>query len=298
MTYKYTIEQIVHNRKLALEYHTLALNSAIENDAVLFDIEKNIRTLSILEAKGDIKAKKQLLELQKQKDELLKKAGLSLTPPSPECKKCNDTGFVCKDYCKCVSSLALNKTENIEIPTTPFSKIDYKRFDSDFVTRNKGIYEDVQKICNLYPNNKRRVITLLGGTGNGKTLLAGATANEFLSRGFCVVAVTAFGFINRTLKYHTTFDDNKLSFLEPLLEADLLVIDDLGTESILKNITNEYLYLVLNERINTGKLTFITTNLSKDGIEKRYGTRIYSRLFDKNLAYSDALAGKDMRTAK
>ena len=36
------------------------------------------------------------------------------------------------------------------------------------------------------------------------------------------------------LKYHTTFDDNKQELLTHLIDSDLLVIDDLGTEPILK----------------------------------------------------------------
>jgi DNA replication protein DnaC len=110
------------------------------------------------------------------------------------------------------------------------------------------------------------------------------------------MAVTAFGFNNCVLKYHTTFDEQKLTHMEPLLDADLLVIDDLGTESILKNVTHEYLYVVLNERMNSKKLTVVTSNLSREGIRERYGERIYSRLFDKNLGYADILGGTDLRT--
>jgi len=295
MTFKQAVLQIVHSRKAVVENYALKLQAAIEANAELFALDKELRALAIAEAKGDKTAKKKSADLQKKLTELLAKSGISSAVPAPSCKKCNDTGFVKTDYCKCVINLALKDTNNIEISCTPFSKIDFKKFDKDFLERNKGIYDSAQEMCSLYPKNKRKIITLLGSTGTGKTLLAGACVAAFLSLGFSAVAVTAFGFVQRALKYHTIFDDTKNSFLEPLLAADLLVIDDLGTESTLKNVTHEYLFLVLSERLNAGKQTFITTNLDKEGILTRYGSRIFSRLFDKQLVFTDVLCGCDMR---
>ncbi|MDE6399177.1 MAG: ATP-binding protein, partial [Clostridiales bacterium] len=149
----------------------------------------------------------------------------------------------------------------------------------------------------LYPRNKKRCIVIGGGTGNGKTYLAGCFAKQLLERGASVMALTAFAANDRFLKYHTCFDANKSDWLDPLLDSTLLVIDDLGTESILKNVTLEYLYQVINERNTAGKLTMVTTNLGKDGILARYGERIYSRLFDKSLSYVAYFTGKDIRSA-
>ena len=118
-----------------------------------------------------------------------------------------------------------------------------------------------------------------------------------LERGMSVMAVTAFAANDRFLKYHTTFDENKSAYLDTMLDCALLVIDDLGTESILKNVTLEYLYQLVNERNTRGKLTLITTNLFPDNILSRYGERIYSRLFDKSLSFTAYLTGKDIRKA-
>ena len=116
--------------------------------------------------------------------------------------------------------------------------------------------------------------------------------------GRTVVFVTAFTFLNRALSYHTSFDQGRADMLTPLLDCDVLIIDDLGTESVLKNVTAEYLYLVVNQRQLRGLTTVITSNLSVDGVAARYGERIASRLFDRTLCYTAEFDFADIRKIK
>lgn len=62
------------------------------------------------------------------------------------------------------------------------------------------------------------------------------------------------------------------------LDADLLIIDDLGTETS-NSFTQSCLYSLINSRVVSGKPMIINTNLSSDEIKARYGDRIFSRLF-------------------
>jgi len=309
MTYKQAIASLTQKRKTQLDLAAVLLRDAFSNNPKLMALEKELRVMILAESKGEKIDNNKKATLEKQKSALLKELNLTETPPDPSCKKCNDTGFIVgaynptatnpnytqHSYCVCIKRLVLGGQQNIEIPLNTFANIDYTRFDPAHAERNIRVYEKVQKICDKYPLNKTRIITLLGTTGTGKTLLAGCAASSLLKKGYTVAAVTAFGFVNRALKFHTTFDDEKQSHLQSLLDSDLLIIDDLGTESTLKNITHEYLYLVLSERTNSGKITFFTTNLSKDGILARYGERLYSRLFDKNISFANILNGKDLR---
>ncbi len=80
-----------------------------------------------------------------------------------------------------------------------------------------------------------------------------------------------------------------------MLDCDVLVIDDLGTESTLKNVTKEYLYTVINERWLHGKTTVITTNLTPAELMNRYGESIASRILDKNKAIALLLDTKNTR---
>ncbi len=297
MTYKQAAEFVVGRRKHERDAAQILFGEALKSEPALLTVETELRALRLAEIKGEKIDQKHLVALEKEKSGMLAALGLTgdaLDPP-PHCAQCGDTARTGGGYCACVKALALNGQKSLEFPCRSFSEIDYERFDANHRERNRVIYESVQKICDKYPGNKRKVVTVLGGTGTGKTLLAGCAATRMAERGLTVCAVTAFGFVNRALKYHTTFDGEKLSFLEPLLDADFLAVDDLGTESILKNVTHEYLLNVLNERIHAGKLTIFTSNLSQAGIMARYGERIYSRLFDKALGYTEVLGGKDLR---
>lgn len=298
MTYRQAAEFIVQRRKAELDAAAALFSDALKQNPGLYETEAFCRALILKEAKGEKTDKAAAAALEEKKRRLLKEMGISeqMLAPPPHCKKCSDTAHADGGYCDCVRAAALGGKENLEIPCRAFLEINFDLFDPSHRERNRAIYGDIQKICEKYPHNKRRVITVLGSTGTGKTLLAGCAADAMLKRGFAVAGVTAFGFVNRALRYHTTFDDEKFSHLAPLLESDLLIIDDLGTESVLKNVTHEYLYTVLNERINAGRLTLITSNLSGEGILSRYGTRIYSRIFDKNSGYTNILSGRDMRT--
>jgi len=86
--------------------------------------------------------------------------------------------------------------------------------------------------------------------------------------------------------------------MDKYLNCDLLCIDDLGTENILKNVTVEYLYLILSERLNKGKPIIITTNLSLEQIEKVYDDRILSRLTHKLTGLLINFEGEDLRNSR
>jgi len=107
--------------------------------------------------------------------------------------------------------------------------------------------------------------------------------------------LTAFEAVERMLKYHTTFDATKFSYLAPMLDCDVLIIDDLGSESMFKNVTVEYFFHVINERRLANKTTVITSNLTVDEIGIRYGERTASRLFDKSACYTAEFNFADSR---
>ena len=82
-----------------------------------------------------------------------------------------------------------------------------------------------------------------------------------------------------------------------LIDAPLLLIDDLGTEPMMRNITVEYLFTLLNERALNKRHTVIATNLTPPLLKERYGERIMSRLSDTKAWDHCRLMGKDLRRA-
>ena len=215
--------------------------------------------------------------------------------PRPRCSKCNDTGFVGKAVCDCVKALTVGD-DLISFPLHGFDQIDVSLFEG----KNAQAFFDATAVMRVafekkFPDTKKRIFSLVGKSGTGKTYLASCCASAVLSKGKSVVFLTAFGVISRALKYHTTFDDGKESYLQPILDCDLLIIDDLGTEAIYKNVTLEYLYLIINERQLKGKHTMITSNLTLDQIKNRYGERIASRILDNKTCYIKEFDFEDIR---
>ena len=152
-----------------------------------------------------------------------------------------------------------------------------------------------QSIANNFPNNNPKFIVLCGKTGVGKTFLTECLASEIIDKGYIVSFVSAFGMNNLFSSYHTTYDSSKPTFLSTLLDPDLLIIDDLGTEPIFKNITKEYLYLILSERSRHKKMTVLSTNLTPKELMERYNERIFSRLFNKRESLLLQIQGEDIR---
>lgn len=197
--------------------------------------------------------------------------------------------------CDCALSLSTS-SDFISFPLHDFKDIDYSLFSQHDAARFRKTAGDFEIIFGeKFPDTKKRIFSLLGKSGTGKTFLASCAASAVVKKGYSAVFVTAFKFVSDAAKYHTTFDDTRDGFLQPYLDCDLMIIDDLGTEAVYKNITLEYLYLVINERQLAGKHTMITSNLSMDRLGERYGERIASRLLDKKTCYAAQFDGDDIR---
>ena len=153
------------------------------------------------------------------------------------------------------------------------------------------VYEKLKTWCARYPNITTTNINIIGGTGSGKTFLLECVANELIKKGVMVCYKTAFELNELARLYHIGKSYN----FSDCLNADVLLIDDLGTEPVLKNVTKEYLYNLINSRQINKRPTLISTNLSLDNILDRYDERIFSRLANKNLSTVIQLLSKDKR---
>ena len=110
------------------------------------------------------------------------------------------------------------------------------------------------------------------------------------------MVLTAYEFNSTCLNTHLAPIEDKERVLHDTLSADFLVIDDLGTEPMLKNVTLEYLQLVLDERTRDGRTTVITTNLSAEELTGRDGLQLGSRLNGEYLRLE--FLGRDIRAIR
>lgn len=243
------------------------------------------------------------INAEKLKNDLLtaaEKSGVKKSDLTPEydCKLCNDTGFTKNgEKCSCYN-LALKKIAfdalGIESPSLPsFEKSKYE--DKNGL---KKIYDKIKVYCEKFTPSTAKNIVISGDVGTGKSFLAGAIVTQVEKAGYNPIFITAQNLNNVFLKYHTAPIDEKSFYSSLLCDCDLLVIDDLGCEPPFKNVTNEYLLMVLCERTAKSLPTIITTNLSQNQLLDRYGDRVLSRLNDKRRGSFIEIKGEDLRRLK
>ena len=188
-----------------------------------------------------------------------------------------------------------------------FSKFSFKYYSDDYIDESIGLspLSNMQKIvasCKSFIRHfdkKRENLLLLGNTGVGKTFLANCIAKELLDRGYTVIYLTAFRLFDILEKYKFGKEaENTLAAanqFEYILDCDMLIIDDLGTE-LSNSFTTSQLYLIINERLLRQKSTLISTNLSLDNLNNNYSERIYSRIISNYCIRR--IVGEDIRLQK
>ncbi len=208
-----------------------------------------------------------------------KKAGLKKSDIEPPCRcdKCKDSGYVNGRYCGCViKNVITSNSDNLTLPLADFGSA-----RSTAPKTLKKLYDAAENFINSFPDGDKPFFVIVGSSGTGKTILESAIATELMQRGAAAVTISAFEFVKRAKDYHTQFAiDDYVDLFTPMLDCDVLCIDDLGTEAMLKNVTREYLYSVINERWLRKKYTVVSTNLTPDALLSRYGEAIFSRRCD------------------
>lgn len=257
--------------------------------------------LASARARGESTSKLEtgLKKAQTAYDSALKRLGADVSVHY-RCDKCRDIGFD-KDGepCDCVKAQFIDmlKAECGAENIPPFTFADDRSASLDCSQKEElgWLYKRFRQFCDGFDKTSVKVIFLCGKPGIGKSSLAYAAANELLSRGRSVCCLTAFEFNNAMLKYHTSPLAARAAIMEPVTDSDLLIIDDLGTENVLRNVTCEYLYNVVDSRISRGKKTIVTSNLTPEALMARYGERTISRMLNKSYAKAYLLSGDNLR---
>ena len=238
--------------------------------------------------------------------ELLKDNGFAADQLEPRyrCEKCRDTGYVGEAparFCECFEArLRLRQHEDGSMAGVGEQNFD--RFDPARIPEADGQRARMLKarqVCedyaNDFPNTKIRNLLFTGPGGLGKTFLLNCIFERVTDRGGSAVRITAFRMFEAMRQQHVGNDEDFAGFTS-LIEAPLLLVDDLGTEPMMRNITVEYLFTLLNERGAAKRHTVIATNLTPVELKERYGERVASRLLDRSACWTIQFTGKDLRS--
>lgn len=294
----------------------------------LQEIDEEISSFAIKTAKSvlqtndknlltELKIKKE--KLLKEKDEIYKSINIdsSYFCPQFECNMCKDTGYITQNYstkmCNCLKQKIFNIEYN-KINSFDFSKYNFSNFSTELYSSgsNPEKYnspispreniEIIKKICNNFINTfdiaTEKNLLFIGNTGLGKTYLSNCIANELLNKNKTVLYQTAPIMLDSIIDYRLG-KSKDFNILKNLLTVDLLIIDDLGTESM-NSMKFSELFTLINTRLlnqnNKVTKTIISTNLSINNLAETYGERIVSRFIGNyNICY---FFGDDIRLKK
>lgn len=284
-------------------------NNLYKNYPRLEEIENEINKLSIDKIKSILSSNTNELnkfdlkiqELQTEKEKIFKNANISANSllPHYECKLCNDTGYISNGYKSVMCSCLKQKIFNIEYNKSNIGNIEFENFSSfslnyysDEINVEKyGLNisprENIKTIKKIsenfiknFENPSEKNLLFTGNTGLGKTFLCNCIAYELLKQGKTVLYQTAPVMIDNIINCRFGKLDTNSNIIENILNVDLLIIDDLGTET-LNNMKLTELFTIINSRIlnqnNKITKTIISTNLDLKTIFSIYNERIGSR---------------------
>lgn len=207
---------------------------------------------------------------------------------TPICTYCGGTGYVGSTMCSCLQQLCRQEQKK-ELRFLSATDADFDLFRLDYyseeVIRELGVsprtvMEKVFTTCRKYAYSfgaGSGNLLFCGGTGLGKTYLSACIASVVADRGYSVVYESANNLFAKLEKHRFHPDEESRREVARLMECDLLILDDLGTE-LSGSFTISALYSLLNDRLMSGKAMIVSTNYSMDELAKRYNVQIASRL--------------------
>lgn len=282
-----TARRIIDKRRFDAEADCEKLLSELRKDPSFKMRESDLRRAQLRGDAREITACKEKLA------QILASRNLTEADLKPRyaCPRCNDTGYVNNATCSCLE-------QEICRLITSESNVINRDFTFDNSAErdrhNVAVYNKARQLCDEGKGN----LLLVGNTGSGKTYLMTACVNRVISQNRSVLFTTAYSlnalFLEARLSNYRTCQ----SIMDALTDVEALAIDDLGTEINYKNVTAEYLFTLINERITRRKQTFISTNLTLASLRDRYDERLFSRLVDANITTVAELKGADKRIKK
>jgi DNA replication protein DnaC len=222
---------------------------------------------------------------------------MSLLAPPILCPRCNGSGWVPLsgdslrvEACLCQGDL--RRRQRIAAANIPRRYLDHCTLHTFYEKNNASLFtakRRVQEFCDAWPmTDSGRGLLLVGACGVGKTHLAVAALMELIAsdkRGRLLFS----NFQDLIQEIQASFDEgsavSKSELLRPLIEADLLVLDELGSQKP-TTFVQDMLYYIVNTRYNDERATIFTTNYFDDAaidgqrLADRIGDRLRSRLHE------------------
>ncbi len=246
--------------------------------------------------------------LIEERGRILKEHGYDENYMKPQfvCEICEDRGFIGGRMCTCHKQLLKDIMRSEMSRLAPLDKCTFDNFSLEYYTdkpmenniiprqRAEKIFDTCRKYAQNFSSQSKNLL-FFGGAGLGKTHLSLAIMNVVINKGCDVCYGTSQNICDDLQSEQFGRTENLVYTKSQVMNCDLLVLDDLGTE-----IDNQYsiatLYNIINTRILSSKPTIISTNYSMVSLEKKYDKRITSRLTGEYIPFY--FIGNDIRNLK
>lgn len=215
--------------------------------------------------------------------------------PQYTCSICKDTGYDerggTRRLCPCILKRVYSEIYGgaaVDSLIGSFAEYDVRIF-RDAAQQKQA--KAVQLFAQKYVKDPARkpVLLFMGTSGVGKSYTMSCIAKATDAEN--VLFIGAFALFH-------VFHQSRLGEgipLEPIFDADYLLIDDLGTEPMTLNVTREYFFRLLEHRIRKNLPTILSTNMNSAQLKERYTEKVTSRLFAEQTASVLRLSGEDVR---
>lgn len=242
------------------------------------------------------KIEREIKLLKEKRDFLLEENGYDEEYLNLEynCSICEDTGEINGKICSCkkdiVNKIRLSRAKMYQaVEEENFENFDLNIFRGEKLEDEPispkelmtMYYEDFKGYAEKF-NRGSDSLYIHGPVGVGKTYICNAISSEVIKRGYNVVYMTALSLMQQLRLYLYSSFETEQEHEEKynlLIDSDLLVIDDLGTENITENSISN-LFNLINSRIIKSKPIIISTNVPIKEVPRFYDERISSRLKD------------------
>lgn len=241
--------------------------------------------------------KERSLALQAKRKSILDGAEIPETflQPLYHCPLCQDSGYVGTKRCQCMEKL-LRQLASQELGGTDLEKFRFENFSLSYYgdeltpkgntarEQMAGILQYCRAYVRDFDPQSSPSLLCTGGTGLGKTHLSLAIAREVIEKGHGVIYASVQNLMARleeerfSNNYSYGNEEPEQRYLNMVLDCDLLILDDLGTE-FLNQFVSSSIYNLVNTRLLQNRPTIISTNLLAPDISKRYSERLVSRLY-------------------
>lgn len=247
--------------------------------------------------------------LKEQKRKYMQRAGYpdDYMEMQYHCPCCRDTGFADGKKCRCFRQMeiqVLYDQSNIRevLERENFDTLSMEYYDRERIDSRVGmtVYDYMSMVigeCRAYVENfgrEKGSILFTGSTGCGKTFLSNCIARELLRQCYSVVYLTAtnmFDILSES-RFGGRDGEEVRDRAAYILDCDLLIIDDLGTE-LINTFTASQLFYCINERLTKKLGTIISTNLALSRMQDEFTERVTSRIMSQYKVLP--LLGEDLR---